>query len=164
MIVRSCFFQLAGWSAAVMLLFRRCSSGSVSKLDEPSSVRPSRVVTPAPKSSASLTMVLPTPPCPTTTTFRIRETSLGIVSSVALIDDAEPVQREELVHRADGGRLGLDQMGQAAGGEDLRPRVVLLADALDEPVDEAGVPEDHAGLDGVDRVAADHARRPHQRD
>src|SRR5215470_9275219 len=114
MMVRSCFFQLAGCSAAVMLLLRRCSSGSVSKLEEPSSVRPSRVVTPAANNSASLTIVLPTPPCPTTTTLRIRETSLGIVSSVAFVDEAESVQREKLVDRTDGGRLRLDEMRQPA--------------------------------------------------
>src|SRR5262245_8014970 len=149
MIVRSCFRQAAGCSAAVMLLFRRCSSGSVSKLDDPSSVRPSRVVAPAPKSSASATMVFPTPPCPTTTTLRTRVMSLGIVSSVAIVDDAQPIEREIFVDRRDRGRLGLDEMGQPAGREHLRGWIVFSPDALDQAVDQCGVAEDRAGLDGM---------------
>src|SRR5437870_13559463 len=93
-----------------MVVLRRCSSGSVSKADVPSSIRPNRVAAPPVKSSASATVVFPAPPCPTTATLRsLATSSAGISSSVAFVDDAKPVERQELVHRLDRGRLGGDQ-------------------------------------------------------
>src|SRR2546425_540444 len=150
----SCFFHAAWCSAAVMVLLRRCSSGSVSKADVPSSVRPSRVAAPAANSSASATVVFPAPPWPTMATSRSLPTSLatssaGIPSSVTFVDNAQAVEGEELVDGLDAGRFGRDERGEPAGGEHARARIVLVADALDEPVDERGGAVDHARLDGV---------------
>src|SRR6185369_6232608 len=108
-------------------------SGSMSKAELPSSTRPSRVLAPAAKRSASATVVFPTPPCPTMATLRILPTSsAGIPSSVhgvARVDQAKPVERQELVDGLDGARCRRDQLREAAGGEHASLRVVLLADA-----------------------------------
>src|SRR6476620_1403176 len=50
---------------------RFCSSGSKSVTVVPSSTLPTRVVAPAQCSSASASVVLPDPPCPTSATLRI---------------------------------------------------------------------------------------------
>ena len=42
--------------------------------------------------------------------------------------------------------------------------VDVLADARDQPVDQAGEPEQRAGLHALDGVLADHRARPHQLD
>src|SRR5258705_2404338 len=96
-------FRHDGWCRPeVIELRRRCSSGSTSKADEPSSVRPMRVAPPLAKRSASATSVFPTPPCPTMATLRIFVgSSAGILSSVAGVDDPEPIQRQEFVDRLD---------------------------------------------------------------
>src|SRR2546422_584774 len=121
------------------------SAGAMSRADVRSSTRPSRVPAPAAKSSASATVVFPAPPCPTTATLRSFATSsAGISSSVALVDDAKPVEGQELVDRLDGGRLGRDERRQPAGGEHTRLRVVLPPDALDQAVDQRRVAVDHA--------------------
>src|SRR2546428_1970678 len=98
-----------------MLDFRRISSGSVSKADDSSATRPSRVVAPAAKSSASATVVFPVPPCPTMATFlSLATSSAGIRSSVVpFVDDAKPVEGQELVDGLDGDRGRRDQTGQA---------------------------------------------------
>src|SRR4029077_8482671 len=97
---------------------RRCSSGSMSNDDEPSSVRPMRVAAPAANSIASATSVLPTPPCPTMATLRILPgSSAAILTSVARMDDAEPLQGEELVDRFDGRLGGRDEGAEAPGRE-----------------------------------------------
>src|SRR5688572_4518239 len=138
---------------AAMELRRRCSSGSTSKPDEPSSVRPIRVFAPLANRSASATRVFPTPPCPMMATFRIFVgSSAGILSSVAGVDDPEPVQRQELVDRLDRRRRRGDEMAEAARREHPGIAVVLLPDARHEAVDETGVPVDDARLDGMDRV------------
>src|SRR5215831_1881632 len=167
--LRSCFFHEAWWSAEVMELLRRSSSGSTANAEEPSSSRPRRVTAPAANRSASATVVLPAPPCPTMATLRSFSTSsAGITvlprpgSLVAFVDDAEPVQRQELVDRLDRGRLGRDQRRQPAGGEHACRGVVLLADALDQAVDQRGVAEDDARLDGVDGRPPDHAGGSHE--
>src|SRR6185503_1169536 len=163
MMLRSVFRQAQWWRPDAMELRRRCSSGSMSKADEPSSVRPIRVAALLAKSSASATSVLPTPPCPTMATLRIFVgSSAGILASVAGVDDPEPVESEELVDRLDRrGRRG-DQRAEAAGREHPRIVVVLVPDARDEPVDEARVAVHDARLDGMDGVLADHARWPHE--
>src|SRR5947207_3015854 len=98
-----------------MVDLRRCSSGSVSKADDPSSIRPSRVDAPPAKRSASATVVFPAPPCPATATLRSFATSsAAISSSVTLVDDAKPVEGQELVDRLDRGRLGRDQRCEPA--------------------------------------------------
>src|SRR6266513_3197575 len=48
------------------------SSGSKSLTVLPSSTRPARLIAPAASSRASVSEVLPVPPCPTRTTLRIR--------------------------------------------------------------------------------------------
>src|SRR3990172_1552805 len=125
----SCFRHGAWCSAAVMVVLRRFSSGSVSNSDEPSSTRPRRLVAPAAKRRASATIVLPVPPCPTTATFRILATSSAAIwtsvrppfsvselfpprrRGVARVDEAEPVERQELVDGLDGGRRRRDERG-----------------------------------------------------
>src|SRR4030095_793750 len=136
-----------------MELRRRCSSGSMSKADEPSSVRPIRVFPPAAKRSASATSVFPTPPCPTMATLRIFVgSSAGILSSVAGVDDAKPFESEKLVDRLDRGRGCGDERAAPARREHARLAIVLFPDARDEPVDEAGVAVHHARLDRVHGV------------
>src|SRR5213594_2658529 len=108
----------------------------MSKAEEPSSTRPSRLTAPATKRSASATVVFPAPPCPTMTTFRSLATSSADIpsSSVPLVDDAEPVEGQELVDGLDGGGDRGDEGGEAPGGESAGRGVVFLADALDQPV------------------------------
>src|SRR5437867_12118245 len=137
----------------------------MSKAEEPSSTRPRRLLAPAANRSASATVVLPAPPCPTTATLRsLATSSAGIPSSVTLVDDAEAVEGEELVDGLDGGGDRGDERGEAPGGERAGLRVVLLADALDHPVHQRGVAVGHARLDGVHRVAPHHLRRPDELD
>src|SRR6266550_4177692 len=137
----------------------------MSKAEEPSSTRPRRLLAPAAKRSASATVVLPAPPCPTTATLRSLVTSsAGIPSSVTLVHNAEPVEGQELVDGLDGGGDRGDERGEAAGGEGAGLRVVLLADALDQAVHQRAVAVGHARLDGVHGVAAHHLRRPLQLD
>src|SRR5262245_43500403 len=99
----SCFFQPQWWMAPLIELLRRASSGSVSNDEVPSSTRPMRVTAPAAKSSASATVVLPVPPCPTTATLRILVTSSagiapsGIGAGVAPVDEPQAVEGQELV-------------------------------------------------------------------
>src|SRR5437899_1452443 len=122
----------------------------MSKAEEPSSTRPRRLLAPAAKRSASATVVLPAPPCPTTATLRSLVTSsAGIPSSVTLVHDAEPVEGQELVDGLDGGGDRGDERGEAAGGEGAGLRVVLLADALDHPVHQRGVAVRPPRLDRV---------------
>src|SRR5438067_503597 len=121
----------------------------MSKAEEPSSTRPSRLTAPAAKRSASATVVFPAPPCPTMTTFRsLATSSADIPSSIALVNNAEPVEGQELVDRLDGGGDRGDEGGEAPGGEGAGLRVVLLADALDQPVHQRRVAVGHARLDG----------------
>src|SRR5262245_25806083 len=125
----------------------------MSKEEEPSSVRPMRVAPPLAKRSASAVSVFPTPPCPTMAPLRILVgSSAGILSSVAGVDDPEPVQRQEFVDRLDrrGGRG--DERAEAARRDHASAAVVLVPDARDEAVDEAGVAVDDARLDRMDGV------------
>src|SRR5882724_10243379 len=137
----------------------------MSKAEEPSCTQPSRLTAPAAKRSASATVVFPAPPCPTMTTFRsLATSSADIPSSIALVNNAEPVERQELVDRLDGGGDRGDEGGEAPGGEGAGLRVVLLADALDQPVHQRRVAVGHARLDGVGRVAPDYLRGPDELD
>ena len=52
-------------------------------------------------------------------------------SLVALEDDAQAVEGQELVDGLDGGRLGRDEAREPARREDARRAIVLLADALE---------------------------------
>src|SRR5207247_10045433 len=141
----SCLRHPAWCSVAVIELLRRTSSGSTSTAEEPSSTRPSRLVAPEARRSASATVVFPAPPCPTMATFlNLATSSADIPSSVALVDDAEPVEGQELVHGLDGGGHRGDERGEAPGGEGAGPGVVLPADALDQPVHQRGVAVGHA--------------------
>src|SRR5262245_56706221 len=122
-----------------MVLLRRCSSASVSNADDPSSTRPIRVAAPAANSRASATLVFPVPPWPTMATLRSLATSSGdIASSVACVDDAQSVERQELVDGLDGGGMRRDERRQSAGGEHPRARVLLRANALDPAVNQGG--------------------------
>ena len=71
---RSCFFQVRSWKAAEMVILRDTSSGSKSRMDEPLSTLPKRLVCPASKSMASAMLVLPEPPCPSRAKVRVRST------------------------------------------------------------------------------------------
>src|SRR5262245_27603829 len=129
MTFRSCFFHVAWWRPEVIDVFRRCSSGSVSNWELPSSTRPIRVVAPAANRSASATVVLPVPPCPTMATFRSFATSSAAIPSsvvaVPLIDDAETLEGQELVDALDRVRHRGDQRSEPAGGDRPRRHVVL---------------------------------------
>src|SRR4029077_15265035 len=161
----SCFFHVTWCSAAVMVLLRRCSSGSASNADEASSTRPMRVAAPAANSRASATLVFPVPPCPTTATWRSFATSsAGIASSVTSVDDAETVEGQELVDGLDGGRARRDQRGQPAGGEHAGVRILLGAQPLDQAVDQGRVAVGDASLDRVHRRAPEDLRRPRELD
>src|SRR5262245_13375666 len=124
-----------------------------------------RVAAPAANSRASATLVLPVPPCPTMATLRsLATSSADIASSVACVDDAQPVEREELVDGLDGGRVRRDERRQPAGREHARARILLGADAIDESVDQGRVAVGHARLDGMHRRLAEHLRWPGQLD
>src|SRR6185369_7171045 len=166
----SCFFHAAWWMAPVIDVFRRISSGSVSNADEPSSTRPIRLAAPAAKSSASATVVFPVPPCPTMATLRIFVgSSAGIAPSgvgarVAPVDEPEAVERQELVDGLDGRGGGRDQAREPPRRERPCFRVVLGSDALHDAVHQRRVAVNDAGLDRMDRVAADDPRRADELD
>jgi hypothetical protein len=65
-------FQSQWATEVVMLMERRCSSGSKSRMEVPWSVEPSRAVAPATWRSASHSVVLPSWLCPSTATERMR--------------------------------------------------------------------------------------------
>ena len=65
------FFHSTGATAAEMEMPRRVSSGSKSVVVEPSSTLPWRSIFPAAKSIDSVSVVLPSLPCPIRATFRI---------------------------------------------------------------------------------------------
>ena len=146
---------------------RRCSSGSTSKADEPSSVRPIRVAPPLAKRSASATSVLPTPPCPTMATLRIFR---RVVSSASWppVAGVEMIGAPSSVRNSSTSSIVVDCVAmsgaEAARREHAALPVVLVPDARDEPVDQADVAVDDARLHRVDGVAADHARRPRDLD
>src|SRR5262249_16371784 len=154
----SCFFQPAWWMAPVIDVFRRASSGSVSKADEPSSTHPMRVTAPAANRSASATAVFPVPPCPTMATLRILVTSSaaitpsGVGAGVAPGDEPQAVERQELVDGLDRGRGGRDEAGEASRRERPCRGVVLRPDALHDAVHQRRVAVDDAGLDRMHRV------------
>src|SRR4249920_3429093 len=108
-----------------MLTRCRVSSGSKSKSEEPSSTRPRRFTLPAANSNASASDVLPTLPCPISATLRTLVTSsidiasfspvwTGGRSSVSLVEDAQPVERQELIDLLDGLRFRRKQLGETA--------------------------------------------------
>ena len=74
-------FQVRWQSEALMLIVRRRSSSSKSATVVPSATLPSRFVSPAAKSIASIRLVLPLPRWPSTATFRICAGSGCAISS-----------------------------------------------------------------------------------
>src|SRR5216683_1373993 len=70
-------FHSRGARAVLMVCLRRCSSGSKSVVEVPSSTLPKRSTALAAYSAASTSEVLPVPPCPTTATLRIRSGGYG---------------------------------------------------------------------------------------
>ena len=88
-----------------------------------------------------------------------RDTRRGALAALALVHEAEPLEREighVLVER-----LGVrhDQLGQAAGRDTRALAAELGAHARDDAVDLAGEAVDDAALKRVHGVAPDHGRR-----
>ena len=79
-----CPFHSHQARAVLMLILRRISSSSKSVVVVPSSTRPRRVVAPAEKSRASVSVVLPEVPCPTRAIFRIFAVSGRFIVSLAV--------------------------------------------------------------------------------
>src|SRR5262249_1741730 len=78
-----------------------------------------------------------------------------VLQGVALVNDSQPVEREELIDIVDAGALGSDDARETPGGDDARLRAVFLLHARDDAVDQADVAVKHAGLDRLDRSLAD---------
>src|SRR5439155_17063029 len=83
---------------------------------------------------------------------------------IARVQDAQALERKQLVGRFDRLGLGRDQRGEPAGRDAARREVDLGADPLDERVDHAGVAVDQAGLHRRHRVARDDLARPRELD
>src|ERR1700723_3738526 len=80
-------------------------------------------------------------------------------SAVALVDQPQPGEREQLVDGFDRGGERHDRAGEPAGGDRLGLGPELGAQAVDDRVDLAGGAVDDAGADGVDRGLADQRAR-----
>ena len=74
---------------------------------------------------------------------------------VALVDDPQALERQQVVDVVDRRREGHDVLGQAAGGDRRGVRAELAAQAADDAVDLPGEAEDDPGADRVDRAFAD---------
>src|SRR4051794_14858154 len=79
--------------------------------------------------------------------------------AVALVEDAQPAQRQQVVDLVDRAGERHDVLGQATGGNRPCLRPQFLAQAADDPVGLPRVPVDHAGADGVHRRLADERAR-----
>src|SRR5436190_22182991 len=84
----------------------------------------------------------------------------SLSASVSLIDQAEPLQREERVDRLDPLGASGEKLGETAGRDDARLPARLLHDPVDHAVHERKVPEVEAGLDRSGRRLSDHLFRP----
>src|ERR1700722_2318087 len=76
-------------------------------------------------------------------------------SAVALVDQSQPGQSQEIVDGFDRRGKRHDRTGEPAGGDRLRLGPELGAQAVDDRVDLAGGAVDDAGADGVDCGLAD---------
>ncbi len=74
------------------------------------------------------------------------------------MQEAQPGQREQIVDLLDLLAVGHDERRQPARCDDRGAVAELAVDAAQDRVDRAGVAEDDAGVDGVDRVFADRRR------
>src|SRR5450755_822007 len=84
----------------------------------------------------------------------------SVEAMVSPIDDAETLQREQLVDFADGAGLGSQQWRQPSGGQDLHWKCKLARHPLADAVHKSGIAEDQPGLHRVDGVSPDDGRRP----
>src|ERR1035438_10152075 len=78
----------------------------------------------------------------------------GSASGVALVQQEQAGQCQQVVDILDLLRVGDDEAGQAARRDDLAPLAELVIDAAEDRVDRARVPVDDARADRVDRVLA----------
>src|SRR5829696_689623 len=83
------------------------------------------------------------------------------MSGVALVDDAQALQREPGLVVLDRLRVRQDQLGETAGG-DHRRRSQLALEAVHDGVDLSAVAVDRAGLDRLDRRLPDDVLRRDQ--
>src|ERR1700744_5657670 len=81
-------------------------------------------------------------------------------AAIAIVNEAQPLEREHVVHLRDVLRLARDQMRQSTGGDALCVRAQLGDHALEDRVDQPDVPPEKADLQIVDGVRADNLRRP----
>ncbi|CDN41104.1 hypothetical protein BN871_AB_01020 [Paenibacillus sp. P22] len=96
--------------------------------------------------------------------FALSPASLTMLVLVALVNDAQPFEREQLVHLLDRLRFRRDHVGQAARRDDARIGSELLADPADDAVHLSGIAENDAGLHRSHGIAADDAARPDKLD
>src|SRR5262245_60688272 len=143
-------FQSQYANDVLIEIFRLISSGSKSVVVEPSSTFPRRVTAPAANSMASTRDVLPTPPCPTTPTFRILPISIAISrppwtercgGADATTEGRRLLSPDRSLDPVQDLLLGARQIG---GGPERR-RVVLEAGAGKDQHD-LGVPEGLAAV------------------
>src|SRR3954464_3630386 len=80
---------------------------------------------------------------------------------VALMQNLQPPQREQVVALLDRARFSGDEPPETARGHHARGETDLAPDSAHERVHEAGVPEHQPGLDAGDGVAADDVLRAH---
>src|SRR5437879_10134104 len=80
------------------------------------------------------------------------------------VEHPEPVEPQVLVDLLDAARHVDHEAGVAPRGDHLRGPAYLAPHSLDEPIDQAGVPVDRAGLEVRRGVAADRLLRACQLD
>src|SRR2546430_6536815 len=74
-------------------------------------------------------------------------------------DDAQPFEREEVVHLLDVFRSSPDHRAQSAGGNHLRVFAQLLKQKLENAIHQPEIPVVKPGLQASDRIRPDHASR-----
>src|SRR5579862_7032990 len=86
------------------------------------------------------------------------------LSMIAFEDQAQPLQRQELVNFLDSLGLRRNQARKAAGRDDMDILAALLANPLDQAVHQRGIAENQPGLDGCDSGPSDGFFRARQFD
>src|SRR2546422_9817408 len=115
--------------AMLMVMWRFCSSGSVSRMLVPSSTLPRRVVAPTAWRMDSTRLVLPDPPWPTTATFLIFVGSgdgIGdVLPSVVPGDGRRSPPTPLIVFRAMSGHSKWSQIKRQKGAADVKRGVIF---------------------------------------
>src|SRR3989454_978622 len=145
----------------LMVIWRFCSSGSVSRMLVPSSTLPRRVVAPTAWRMDSTRLVLPDPPWPTTATFLIFVGSgdgIGdVLPSVVPGDGGWSPPTPLIVFRAMSGHSKWSQIKRQKGAADVKRGVVftkMTKEIMIDAKEGGGDPDGNFRL----RLAMDRAR------